>query len=95
MPTLAAPTFAPTETQDTKSKKRKSRPENEIDALFDEKLGKRVKKAALVTDPLSSVDIASPKKPGEGSNVKDKDLQNILGAIRVAPTNDGKKKKRH
>jgi nucleolar protein 9 len=34
----------------TDARKRKSRPEDEIDALFNDKLGKRIKKAALVDD---------------------------------------------
>ncbi|KAF5320668.1 hypothetical protein D9619_001195 [Psilocybe cf. subviscida] len=93
-PTPAPPTAVQAETKEKESKKRKSRPENEIDALFNEKLGKRIKKAALATDSKPHVE---PKKQEKGSkvDVKDKDLQNILGAIRVAPANDGKKKKRH
>ncbi|KAF8966518.1 armadillo-type protein [Flammula alnicola] len=55
---------------------------NEIDALFDAKLGKRIKKAALVdVVPVSEAPV--------------EELQQVLGAIRVAPANDGKKKRRN
>uniref|UniRef100_A0A8H7Y237 Nucleolar protein 9 n=1 Tax=Psilocybe cubensis TaxID=181762 RepID=A0A8H7Y237_PSICU len=78
------------------SRKRKSRPENEIDALFNEKLGKRVKKGAL-GDAIALApspeklkkDVKDEKNLGE-----DKELQQVLGAIRLAPGNDKKHKKR-
>ncbi|KAF9474932.1 hypothetical protein BDN70DRAFT_884318 [Pholiota conissans] len=76
------------------SRKRKSRPENEIDALFNEKLGKKIKKAAL-TDNAGVTDVSTNARPTKKEKVGDKDLQQVLGAIRVAPASDGKKKKKH
>ncbi|PPQ90877.1 hypothetical protein CVT25_007347 [Psilocybe cyanescens] len=53
-PEVAAPQkqkpAAAVEDMPTESRKRKSRPENELDALFNEKLGKRIKKGLLTYD---------------------------------------------
>ncbi|KAF8164318.1 armadillo-type protein [Pholiota molesta] len=76
------------------SRKRKSHPENEIDALFNEKLGKRIKKAAL-SESAGTTDVSSDAHPVKKEKNGDKDLQQVLGAIRSAPANDGKKKKKH
>jgi nucleolar protein 9 len=76
------------ETHLTDTQKRKYYPENEIDALFNEKLGKRIKKAALVDDVQA--ELPSVKS----AEVEDKDLKQILGAIRVAPANAGHVKKK-
>ena len=55
------------------NRKRKSRNEDEIDALFNEKLGKKVKKAALLSDV-----------PSEQVQMKDKDSEQVLGSIHSA-----------
>ena len=75
-----------------KNRKRKSRPEDEIDALFNAKLGKRVKKAALseTADDNSKILLAKDLTAREG----DKELEQVLGAIRLAPKNDGQLKKK-
>ena len=78
-----------------KKRKRKARHEDEIDALFNAKLGKRTKKAALsettstLEDPLKVIavkDIAARRE--------DKDLEQVLGAIRLAPKDHGYTKKK-
>ncbi|GJE84753.1 nucleolar protein 9 [Phanerochaete sordida] len=85
------------------SKKRKGRPEDEIDALFEQKLGKKVKKAGLAPDAPPAPAAAAPqdgtkdgkerkrKKGDEGE--KDKDLTDILGAIKAAPKGEDKSRK--
>jgi len=75
----------------SEKRKRKHRPDNEIDALFEEKLGKRIKKAALADEPSILESPASKRERGSGKP-QDKELQQILGAIRSAPSGD---KKRH
>ncbi|KAF8816519.1 ARM repeat-containing protein [Phlegmacium glaucopus] len=76
-------------------RKRKSRPEDEIDALFNAKLGKRVKKAAL-SETTSTSDgpskISAVKEVAVGE--EDKELEQVLGAIRLAPKDDGQSKKK-
>ena len=74
----------------SESRKRKSRPENEIDALFNEKSGKRIKKAAPSDIKTAS---AVAEAPSFKKGKSDKDLDQVLGAIRLAPANDGKKKR--
>ena len=94
-----------------------SRPQDEIDALFDATLGKKVKKAELasadktgtsdkVESPSKSKSKAKEKekggdkksrkrKKGEEGAVEDRDLSDVLGAIRSAPKEDkGPKRKR-
>lgn len=80
---------------DKHRKKRKSHPEDEIDALFNAKLGKRTRKAAL------SETISALEGPSEFIAVKDvatkkedKELEQVLGAIRLAPKDDGQSKKK-
>ena len=75
-----------------KNRKRKSRPEDEIDALFNAKLGKRVKKAALYEtgDDPSKILLVKDVTARE----EDKELEQVLGAIRLAPKNDGQLKKK-
>lgn len=73
------------------SKKRRSRPEDEIDAVFNTSLGakKNVKRTAV------SVTGSSEKSIGQKS--VDQGLQDVLGAIRAAPSDDsgrGKRQKR-
>ncbi|KAF8164817.1 armadillo-type protein [Crassisporium funariophilum] len=77
----------------TDKRKRKSRPEDEIDALFNAKLGKRIRKAALAeTIPVSQspVKVEAVK---EDKGTKDKSLQQVLGAIRSAPKDEAHMKK--
>lgn len=93
-----------------------SRPQDEIDALFDATLGKKVKKAELASaDKTGTGDkVESPskskskakgekdgdkksrkRKKGEEGAVEDRDLSDVLGAIRSAPKEDkGPKRKR-
>ena len=78
-----------------KNRKRKARPEDEIDALFNNKLGKKIKKAAL-SQTTSTLD-----GPSEVIVVKDvaarkedKELDQVLGAIRLAPKDHGYSKKK-
>jgi nucleolar protein 9 len=96
-PTETVPTIeTPVEpTPSDKNRKRKVRPEDEIDALFNAKLGKRIKKAAL------SETTSLPDDPSKVIAVKDvvvkkgdKELEQVLGAIRLAPNSDGKSKKK-
>ncbi|PPQ83657.1 hypothetical protein CVT25_006263, partial [Psilocybe cyanescens] len=113
-PEVAAPQkqkpAAVVEDMPTQSRKRKSRPENEIDALFNEKLGKRIKKGALASNVAAAAYVpevpsaVSPNKKKkekkqvaekEGEEDEDRELQQVLGAIRFAPANDKKHKKRH
>jgi len=82
------PESKPPETRLADARKRKSRPEDEIDALFSEKLGKRIKKAALVDD------IQTEPPSVKSTKVKDQGLEQILGAIRLAPANTGHVKKK-
>ena len=78
-----------------KNRKRKARPEDEIDALFNAKLGKRTKKAAL-SEITSTLD--GPSKAAEIKDVavrkEDKGLEQVLGAIRLAPKDHGYSKKK-
>ncbi|KAF9468782.1 armadillo-type protein [Collybia nuda] len=80
-------------------RKRKVQPEDEIDAVFNATLGKRIKKAALDSTeaiileerlPEAKRDIKSNKKDESGG------LQDVLGAIRAAPKGEeAGGKKRH
>jgi nucleolar protein 9 len=67
------------------SKKRRSRPEDEIDAVFNANLGGKVKRAAVST--AGSSDKLIMQKSDQG-------LQDVLGAIRAAPSDDGGRGKR-
>ena len=92
--------------------KSKAQPQDEIDALFDATLGKKVKKAELSTaaSKSSKEENDTPRKAkssrdekGEKKSKKrkdrddggvDRDLTDILGAIRSAPKDDKGSKKR-
>lgn len=70
-----------------KQRKRKIRPENEIDQLFEETLGKKIKKAQLDADAF---DDAAVKNADDLTNKKQlqaevKALEDVLGAIKAAP----------
>ncbi|KAH9853868.1 ARM repeat-containing protein [Lenzites betulinus] len=113
------------EPEEGKSQKRKGKgqPQDEIDALFDATLGKRVKKAELASAPpvreepvAEVVDAKAKKHRSEGEREKgekskgkskkrkereegeggaeDRDLKDVLGAIRAAPKEDKGPKKR-
>ncbi|KIK07666.1 hypothetical protein K443DRAFT_673245 [Laccaria amethystina LaAM-08-1] len=69
-------------------KKRKRKPENEIDELFDAVLGRKIKKAALAAIPVSE------EKEGEKEEEEDKSLKAVLGAIRSAPKGEEKHRKK-
>ncbi|RDX53030.1 ARM repeat-containing protein [Lentinus brumalis] len=90
-----------------KKGKGKARPQDEIDALFDAKLGKKIKKAELATEDKPKeepVGVKSSKdEKGEKKSKKrkdreeggaDRDLADVLGAIRSAPKEDKGPKKR-
>lgn len=84
-------------------RKRKSRPEDEIDQLFEQKLGKKIKKAGLAPEtPPPTVALeqeTQAKDPKERKRKKgdddgrDKDLKDILGAIKAAPKGEDKGRK--
>jgi nucleolar protein 9 len=67
------------------SKKRRNRPEDEIDAVFNANLGGKVKRAAVST--VGSSDKLIMQKSDQG-------LQDVLGAIRAAPSDGGGRGKR-
>jgi nucleolar protein 9 len=73
-------------------KKRKKRPEDDIDALFDERLGKKVKKHAVAVAPSLS-GVTSGKLERDATRNEDKDLEQVLGAIKSAPKSDTLPKK--
>ena len=95
------------EEEDKKHKKRKA-PADEIDALFDEKLGKKVKRAALegtgkkeAKEPKSVPEDDGEEKTKKKKSKKDKaashkdsDLEQVLNAIGSAPRTEGKSKKK-
>lgn len=64
----------------SQKRKRKSRPQDDIDALFDERLGRKTKRLALAV-ATSPTAVAIEKQTGN----KDKVLEQVLGAIRSAP----------
>lgn len=96
---------ATAETPKEKSKKRKAQPEDEIEQLFQEKLGKKVKKAVL--EASGGVDAVEAKEERnetkerkrrkDGDREKDRGLTDVLSAIKAAPKDDktrrSKKKK--
>ena len=67
-------------------RKRKNRPEDDIDALFNERLGKTKKVSiAVVPSPSSAVTVSGGKVQRDLINDEDRDLEQVLGAIRLAP----------
>ena len=77
-------------------RKRHTRPNDDIDELFDTSFGKKVKKAALGPES-ESAPIATKSGDDRGAlqQQKDQGLERILGAIRSAPKVEkvrGKKK---
>ncbi|KAJ3505135.1 hypothetical protein NLJ89_g7571 [Agrocybe chaxingu] len=75
-----------------KKRKRKSRPEDEIDALFSTALGKKSKKAALADAPSTRAAITKPSESKHEPT--DNNLEQVIGAIRSAPKSDFRPKKR-
>ena len=82
------------ETRKDEAKKRKRKPENEIDELFDAALGKKIRKAALATIPVSEEKEGVVVKEKEVNEEEDKSLKAVLGAIRSAPKGEEKHKKK-
>jgi len=74
------------ETRQDEPKKRKRKPENEIDELFDAALGRKIKKAALA--------VSEEKGEKEVKREEDKSLKAVLGAIRSAPKGEEKLRKK-
>jgi len=112
VPPLAADGSTPaqkkTEDEEKKHKKRKA-PADEIDALFDEKLGKKVKRAALEGTGSHKTDVKGPKsvpeddgektkkkkaKKDKSASHKDSDLEQVLNAIGSVPRTEGKNRKK-
>jgi nucleolar protein 9 len=97
-PTESAPTIDPSTEpapSDKHRKKRKSHPEDEIDALFNAKLGKRTRKAALSETPSALEGSSEFIAVKDGARkTADKELEQVLGAIRLAPKDDGQSKKK-
>ncbi|KAI5122146.1 hypothetical protein M0805_000793 [Coniferiporia weirii] len=85
---------------DAKKRKRADKPEDEIDALFTSALGKKQKKGNLpaqlsADDGVAESDpVPEKKSKGKGLTV-DRDLDNVLGAIRSAPKELKSGGKRH
>ena len=83
------------ETRKDEPKKRKRKHENEIDELFDAALGRKIKKAALATIPMSEEkERVVVKGEKEVKEEEDKSLKAVLGAIRSAPKGEEKHKKK-
>ncbi|KAH9831022.1 ARM repeat-containing protein [Rhodofomes roseus] len=93
-----------------KKRKRKAQKEDEIDVLFESTLGRKVKKSELKpvgggdVDGKTRVEVDKDEEParagkkgkkrkGEMKN-EDKDLRDVLGAIKAAPKDDGGKGKK-
>jgi len=68
------------------SKKRRSRPEDEIDAVFNTTVGAKVKRIAVNVTGSSNKSIVQ--------KTVDQGLQDVLGAIRAAPSDDSGRGKR-
>lgn len=88
---------------ESKSRKR-SKPSDEIEELFDKTLGKKIKKAALATEETKEVEVSKPaadaekksKKGKDKDKKKDNSLDAVLGAIKSAPKHDSERpKKKH
>lgn len=75
----------PTRSNPTK-RKRQTQPEDEIDAVFNATLGKRIKKAAL-GDVAAAAPLVKVKKSKKEPRTTD-GLQDVLGAIRIAPKDE-------
>ncbi|KAG5645777.1 hypothetical protein DXG03_005314 [Asterophora parasitica] len=93
--TLAPPASAPAHEKSAK-RKRHIQPEDEIDAVFNATLGKRIKKAALGdVAEASGPRAVNEKVPKRDSRSVD-GLQSVLGAIKHAPKDEKHgKRKRH
>lgn len=85
--------------------KKRSKPSDEIEELFEKTLGKRVKKAALGTEvekpqvaEKAAVEKEEKKKrKKDAKSDKDRELDSVLGAIKSAPKHEdgGRPKKKH
>ncbi|TFY50803.1 hypothetical protein EVG20_g11321 [Dentipellis fragilis] len=110
----AEPHAKPTEEETWRDKEKKAKrkrgegPGDEIDDLFEQTLGKKVKRAALASSAAASEPAAADKeeaaKPskeekkkrkGEKGKVRDDGLGDVLGAIKAAPKGEEPKRKKH
>lgn len=73
-------------------RKRKAQPEDEIDALFEGALGKKVKKAGLEKTDEPDEHLMNSEKL-INRKIRDKDLLDVMGAIRSAPKEEKRKKR--
>jgi nucleolar protein 9 len=79
-----------------RSSKKRKRKEDEIDALFNASPVSKVKKAALGNEedgPLSR-ESAGEEAEFVDRYIADKELQDVLGALKKAPKGEKRKKKR-
>ncbi|KAF5364123.1 hypothetical protein D9756_000966 [Leucocoprinus leucothites] len=94
IPKESAVPHRPSDTEPTppQPKKKRKRQEDEIDALFNASLGKKVKKKGALANEssVSDKEMSSARGPGAG----DEDLQNVLSAIKLAPRGEKTKGKR-
>jgi nucleolar protein 9 len=97
-----SPTAHLSSKEERKRSKKRSKPADEIDDLFDQALGKKVKKAALegVDDrPKQSagkVEEEAKEKKGKKVGKDASGLDAVLGALKAAPKHeDGRPKKKH
>ena len=98
-PTESPPMIETTSTEPApsdKNRKRKARPEDEIDVLFNAKLGKKTKKSALsgTTSTLDGPSKVTMVVEDIDARKEDKELEQVLGAIRLAPKDHGYSKKK-
>ncbi|KAA1466051.1 ARM repeat-containing protein [Dentipellis sp. KUC8613] len=106
--TKPAEEVVPTEKEKEKKEKAKRKRGDEIDDLFDQTLGKKVKRAALASTaaasepaPADEEEVAKPskeekkKRKGEKGKVRDDGLGDVLGAIKAAPKGEEPKRKKH
>jgi len=83
-------------------RKRKAEPADEIDALFNARLGKKIKKGGLgpedrikeLKEGKEKEDDKAMKKGHVRDEVVDKELKDVLGAIKAAPKDDGAHRKK-
>jgi nucleolar protein 9 len=80
------PTQLAPPSQKPRKRKRDTRPDDEIDALFNASLGKRIKKGVLEPEQApSTVKGITGKHLATSHTVTDTGLNDVLGAIRAAP----------
>ena len=82
--------------------KKRAKPSDEIEELFEKSLGKKVRKAALGEGekprPVAKEEgDEERKKSKKGKRDKDRELDSVMGAIKSAPKHEdgGRPKKKH